>query len=221
MWALIPMKSLDRAKSRLAPVLDRAERRALAAAMLQDVLERTLQCPDVAGVAVITADSAVARMLRQWPVRLIIERTSGGHSPAVRYACARLGAAGADSVLVISADVPTIRENELTQLVRAAARSPAVVIAADRHGAGSNGLVLSPPDAIVPHFGPDSLRRHCEAAARSGLTATTLQLPGIALDIDEPADLAMLWEHRTCRSSTFLHAAGIPERLRTSAGERP
>jgi 2-phospho-L-lactate guanylyltransferase len=213
MWALIPMKCLERAKSRLAPVLDAAERRALATLMLQDVLEQVLRCEGISGVAVITADSVISNMLSRWPVRLIVEQAPCGHSRAVRDACMRLAATGAASVAVISADVTTARESELARFIRAGAQSPAVVVATDRHGTGSNALVLSPPDAIHPRFGPDSLRRHREAAARRGVSATTLQLPGLALDIDEPADLAALCERHSCRSSAFLTSSGIADRV--------
>jgi 2-phospho-L-lactate guanylyltransferase len=227
-WALIPVKSLDRAKSRLAPVLNASERRVLAVLMLQDVLEQAIQCPLVEHIAVVTADTDIAGMLRKWPVRVIDEQQPRGQSRAVRYACDRLAAAGASSVVVLSADIPTALASEVGELLQAATRSPSVVVATDRHGTGSNGLALSPPTAIHPCFGHNSLRRHHESAARNGVPVATLRLRGLALDIDDPSDLMLLLQPSSaCRSGEFLISWGIADRVRrhlaatarTAAGE--
>lgn len=214
-WAVIPVKFLERAKSRLAPVLDARERRVLVTLMLQDVLNQAITCSQVERVIVVTADVAVAFMLRKWPVDLLNEPLPCGHSQAVRYACSYLAAAGVKKGLVLAADIPTVHASEITALIRIGVRSPSVTVAVDRHGTGSNALALSPPDAIHPRFGVDSLRLHCDAASQRGAPAMTLQLPGIGFDIDEPVDLALLAAFgSSCRSSEFVNSAGIADRVR-------
>ena len=214
MWALIPMKPVSLAKGRLGALLHVTERRLLAIAMLQDVLAKAVDCAAFERVAVVTADPEVARLLRSERVGIIDEHYPRGLSEAVEYGSAHAMSAGARSVAVLSADIPTLCGRELSELI--GNETQAVTIATDRHGRGSNALVLTPPDVIRPRYGTDSLRAHRAAAACHGISVRTLRLRGLALDIDEPDDVAEFLTGRThCRSRILLESWHIADRLRS------
>jgi 2-phospho-L-lactate/phosphoenolpyruvate guanylyltransferase len=69
-----------------------------------------------------------------------------------------------------------------------------VAIVPDRHGTGTNALLLAPPDAIGPAFGPSSCARHADRARRAGHEAAVEPVDSLSLDVDTPDDLAALAE---------------------------
>jgi 2-phospho-L-lactate guanylyltransferase len=195
MWAVVPAKPLRTAKRRLAGVLSEEERRSLARAMLSDVLRCLRGVDAVHGIAVVSSDPEVAEIAAMHGARIVADENAG-HTAAVDCGIRALRAEGIGAALVLSADVPDVASGEIERLLREherdAARGPAVTIVSDRRGDGTNAICCSPSDAIPFAFGLGSLRRHLDAAHARGVAVRVLDLPGIALDIDEPSDLEML-----------------------------
>lgn len=221
----LPVKDLVNAKQRLIPVLAAEERRALAAAMLEDVLA-ALAGARVDATWVITRDAPVIAIAERYGARVVGEAENRGHTAAVAAAQARALAEGVDVFATIPGDVPCVSAAEVDTLVRAADASPAVVFAASRSGLGTNGVALSPPDALPLTFGEPSFDNHVAAARARNLTPRLLRLPGLALDVDDANDLAaLLAEGPGTRSARLVAGWNIAARLadarsRTNAASR-
>lgn len=195
MWAVVPAKPLRTAKHRLAGVLSEAQRRFLARAMLTDVLRCLHGVRVVEGIVVVSSDPEVAELAATRGARIVADGNTG-HTAAVECGIRALRAEAIHAALVLSADVPAVASGEIERLLlehgRDAVRGPAVTIVSDRRGDGTNAICCSPSNAMPFAFGLGSLRRHLDAARASGVAVRVLDLPGIALDIDEPGDLDML-----------------------------
>jgi 2-phospho-L-lactate guanylyltransferase len=191
-WAVVPVKELDRAKERLAPVLPPERRRALMLAMLEDVLTALAATTGLSGLAVVTVDAAARRLAARYGARIIETGARDGHSGAVAGAARLLAVDGCSGMLTLPGDIPLVTPAEITQLLAAHRPAPAFTIAPSRDERGSNAIICSPPDAVPLRFGEDSFFPHLRAAEACGIRPTVLRLPGIALDVDTPEDLAAL-----------------------------
>ena len=189
LWAVVPVKEMDQAKQRLAPLLDPAVRRALVAAMLEDVLEALAAAPDLAGIAIVTVDPVARRLAARWDARIIEAGARAGHTGAVTAAARVLMAEGRAAMLTVPGDIPLLTPAEIVAIVAAHRPSPAFTIVPSHDERGSNAILLSPPEAVPFAFGDDSFLPHLRAAEACGLAPTVLHLPGVALDIDNPEDL--------------------------------
>lgn len=190
LWALVAVRS-GVGKQRLAGVLDPAQRRTLVMAMAADVLSALAASPEVDGIAVTTADPDLAALGENLGARIIMERAgAGGLNAALADAAALLRAGGAQSLLILHGDVPSVTPADIAQLV--AGHEAGVTIARAGNDGGTNALLLTPPDAISLHFGKDSCTAHLSAAATRGIAARVLAIPGLCYDIDEPEDLRQL-----------------------------
>ena len=191
-WAVVPVKEFANAKQRLAPALAAEHRRRLAAAMLQDVLAVLAAASGLAGIAVVTCDPDARRLAEQFGARVVGEHAREGQTAAVSAAAAMLAREGAGGMLAVPGDIPLIGPVELAAILAAHRPAPAFTIVPAHDGRGSNAVLCSPPDAVPLAFGNDSFLPHLAAARRCGIEPTVLRLPGIGLDIDNPADLALL-----------------------------
>lgn len=189
-WAVVPVKELDRAKERLSPVLPPERRRALMLAMLEDVLAALAATPDLGGLAVVTVDAAARGLAEPYGARIIETGARDGHSGAVAAAARLLTREGCHGMLTVPGDIPLVTPAEITQLLAAHRPAPAFTIVPSRDQRGSNAIICSPPDAVPLRFGEDSFFPHLRAAEAKGVRPTVLHLPGIALDVDTPEDLA-------------------------------
>lgn len=208
---VVPVKPLIFAKGRLAPLLNPSRRRQLALAMLEDVLEALAGVAGLAERLVVSADPEVLALAPRWGVELLREsRSSGdGYNHAVRQAERAVGRSSrAGALLVLPADVPLVSPAEIATVIGV---STPVGIVPSADGRGTNALLRRPPSVMPARFGPDSYRRHLALAARRGLAATTLHLPGLAHDLDLPHDLAALLapEARPTRASHLLRQWGV------------
>ena len=94
-------------------------------------------------------------------------------------------------------------------------RRGGVVIVPDRHGSGTNALLLEPPEVMAPSFGAGSFARHAALARAAGAEVKVAELPSLSLDVDTPADLAALRTALDARPDTaartraVLHAATV------------
>jgi 2-phospho-L-lactate/phosphoenolpyruvate guanylyltransferase len=201
--AVVPVKELDRAKERLAPVLPADRRRTLMLAMLEDVLTALAATPGLGGLAVVTVDAAARRLAARYGARIIETSARDGHSGAVAAAARLLAAEECPGMLTLPGDIPLVTPAEITQLLAAHRPAPSFTIAPSRDERGSNAIICSPPDAVPLRFGEDSFFPHLRAAEAQGVRPTVLRLPGIALDVDTPEDLAAL---TLVPSATRAHA---------------
>jgi 2-phospho-L-lactate guanylyltransferase len=209
-WAVVPVKELDRAKQRLAPLLPSAQRRALMLAMVEDVLAALAAAPGLAGIAVVTIDAAAAAVAAGYRARVIAEGARDGHSGAVAAAARLLAAEGCAGMLTVPGDVPLVSPQEIAAILAAHRPAPAFTIAPSHDERGSNAILASPPDLVPFAFGEDSFRPHLAAAAARGVAATILHLPGLARDIDNPEDLVSFMRIRSrTRARAVLEAGGF------------
>lgn len=210
----VPVKDLANAKQRLVRALSPAERMALARAMLHDVLRALIAAPlDLRWV--VTRDAEVAATARGFGVGVVAEDANRGHTAAVAAAQAEAARVGARVFATIPGDTPCVTAEEIGALVgRARDGAPAVVFTPSRSGLGTNGAALAPPGAMPLTFGEPSFDNHLRAARERGLAPQVLPLPGLGLDVDGPADLALLLAHGAATESGRLLAAwSIADRL--------
>jgi 2-phospho-L-lactate guanylyltransferase len=189
-WAILPVKEMVGAKQRLAPLLSPEERIALMQVMLRDVLAALSAAQGLAGIALVTLDPWAAALAQEHGARIITEGAREGHTGAVTAAAAVLQAEGVASILTMPGDIPAVKTPEIEALIAAAKASPAFIIAPAHDEQGSNAILMSPPNAVKLRFGEDSYFPHLAAARTAGISPLILHLPGIAMDIDHPADIA-------------------------------
>lgn len=184
---VVPHRGLAAAKTRLASVLDPAERERLARRLLERVLGvAAAACNDV---VVISPDPLLGDVVEAMGARLSVQRGMGlnhGLAQARREALDD----GVTTLLVLHGDLPNLGPDDVGALRDAAIGAGGVAIAPDRTGAGTNGLALRPPDAIGFHFGAGSFDAHLADARRRGLEPAVVERQGLAFDLDTPEDLA-------------------------------
>lgn len=188
---LVPVKNLSAAKQRLATMLDQSTRTELAQAMLHDVVATLAAWPRRPECALVTSDPFAIELARQYNLEIIPDPANPGETGAIEMATRLCIARGVESTLIIPADIPLICISELDQIMtHAPAEGSVLVPAAD--GRGTNAAYRRPANLFPLRFGNDSFKPHLAAAQATGKTCEVLQLPGIALDIDNPADLQEL-----------------------------
>lgn len=183
----MPHRGLQVAKTRLAPVLDAAERVELARKLLARVLSSALEaCTDV---VVITPSASLEPIVRAAGARLVVQAGMGLNQGLDQ---AREEAVADDIVTlaVLHGDLPNLTGADVRALVSAVPGPTGVAIAPDRAGAGTNGLAMRPPGAIGFRFGPGSFAAHRSAAEAAALPIAIVERPGLAFDLDTPEDLA-------------------------------
>jgi 2-phospho-L-lactate guanylyltransferase len=189
--AVIPIGTLDGAKSRLGAVLDAEERRDLVTRLAGATIRAAVATPTIAETIVITPDDEVRGLALAAGARPIRQRSTGLNA-GLREARDEVIAAGGSALLILPIDLPGITPEALAQVVDVLADtpSPVVAIVPDRHGRGTNALLLSPPDVIDVCFGGDSHRAHTAAAAAAGAHLIELDGP-LTDDLDTPEDLLL------------------------------
>jgi 2-phospho-L-lactate guanylyltransferase len=187
----VPVKSLAEAKSRLGPALTPLERGALTLAMLEDVLDASLA---VAGwdTWVVSPDEAVLEVASRRGARAIAEEKPP-LAGAIRQVEQEAADAAVDTLAVLLGDTVLVTSEALTRALHTLGR---VVVAPDAAESGTNLLVRRPPRAIPARFGPDSFRKHLEAAETKGMPAAVVELPELAFDLDAPSDILTLLQTR-------------------------
>jgi 2-phospho-L-lactate guanylyltransferase len=188
--AVIPVKPLGTAKSRLAHVLNAHERRDLVLAMLADVLSTVAAAPAVARATVVSRDPTALALAAEYGAAALLDPTSSLNE-ALAHAASHAATHGAEALLVLPADLPLLTPADIGTLVAALAAPPAAVFAPS-HDGGTNALLVAPPEELPFMFGRGSLARHLNAARRHGMRAQLVYTPGLELDVDSPHDLLAL-----------------------------
>ncbi len=220
--AILPVKRFANAKRRLEAALASGARRALAEAMFTDVLTALRRVDAIDEILVVSADVGAQRIAEGYGARALDDPAESGQDQAVVRAAAVARELGAAQVLCLAGDTPLIDPLELETLLgkpRTAERF--AVIVADRHGTGTNALLLSPPDALEPRYGPGSFARHLELAQAAGAQTEVAEIASLALDVDTPDDLAALQDRLAASRGGAAHTRGMLHQLqRTSATGR-
>ena len=206
-WAAVPVKEFAGAKRRLAPLLTEAQRQALAAAMLEDVLAALAAAP-LAGIMDNTIDPLATDIARRYGGRVVADAARDGHTAAVT-AMARILASEGHDMLTVPGDIPRVTASEIAAVIAAAKPAPSVTIVPAHDERGSNAILCSPPLVMPLRFGDDSFLPHLASARALGIEPTILHLPGIALDIDQPGDLdAFMRAHPHLETRALLSLRG-------------
>lgn len=189
--AVLPVKRLGAAKQRLAAGLDAERRRELAGAMVADVLEAIGSARTVDRLIVVSGDPVAQELAAAAGAEVVSDPEDAGHVEAAQAGIARAEVEGAGQVVLLAGDCPLLDPRELDRLLTGVP-DRYVGIVPDRHGTGTNALLLSPPNAIVPAFGDGSRDRHVRSARAAGVPFGVEELPSIELDLDTPADVIAL-----------------------------
>lgn len=219
-WAVIPVKPLRGALRRLTPSLPGPVRRALQVAMLEDVLAACAGTTGLAGVLVVTSDPDGTALARERAGAVVVadHEPPRGMNAAVSRGLAAVARRGAARALVLTADLPLARPEDLAAILADGRPAPSALLVPSLEGTGTNAMLLDPPGALVPRLGPDSLARHRAQAVRRGVAQTLLGLPRLALDIDTPRDLELLMVDGTpCRTQSACARLGLSSRLRAGS----
>ena len=219
--AVLPVKRFEDAKQRLRARLDSGARAALAEAMLGDVLAAVAGSSEIDGVAVVTAEARAAALGRSDGAEVLPDVHEAGQSRAAAIGIARALTTQCDRVVLVPGDTPLLAPADLDGLcARASAASLGAAIVSDRHGTGTNALLLCPPDAIPPSFGPDSLARHVASARGAGVICAVERIASLEHDVDTPEDLAALAARlRTGEPATAARTRAVLARIEPGRAE--
>lgn len=223
--ALLPVKGFRNAKQRLSSWLARAEREFLAETMFREVLGQVARARGLAGTYVVTGDDKVSDIALSLGAKIIREPAEQGETGAVDFARSRLKEAGHEAVLIMPADMPLVRAEDIEQVlaeVPKGALPPFALLVPSHDRMGTNALLLSPPDVIKLRFGYDSFSYHMKQVSGRGLPVRFIENERIALDIDEPKDLerfiAYGQEGEAFQLAHRLVAARDAENMRRTGG---
>jgi 2-phospho-L-lactate guanylyltransferase len=209
--AVLPVKRFGAAKRRLAGGITGGQRRDLAEAMVADVLEAIGHARAIERTIVVTGDPIAQGLAAAAGAEVVPDPEDAGHVEAAQAGIARAEADGAERVVLLAGDCPLLDPRELDRLLTGVPGNYVGVVP-DRHGTGTNALLLSPPNAITPAFGEGSRDRHVEAARQAGVPFGIEELPSIELDLDTPADVIALTrelEKQRGRAKRTAKALGI------------
>ena len=207
-WALIPVKSLYRSKIRLAHLLTAEQRAQLIYGLLQQELAILSKIPDISEILVISGDSAVRSLARQYGALVEEEPEPQGLNAAVKRGMTIAAANGASGALILPVDLPFVTATEVTMIVNAGlgkrtadletddallwsggkGNGRILAISADEDGAGTNALFLDPRMEFTFHYGPGSFQLHIQEAERRGLGVHIVSAPGLQFDLDTEKD---------------------------------
>lgn len=212
MWAIVPIKSFDAAKQRLASVLSPDERRSLMLAMARDVLTALLRSQRLTGIVIVSRAPEADALAQSFGTERFAESPDANLpaalTQAVEYSMEHLHASG---IFIVPADVPLIQATEIDQLL---ADHTSVTLLPDTEKIGTNGLICSPPNAIPLVFDGKSFKPHANRAFEAGITPKIVPSSGFSLDIDTPGDLVVLLRTNPgCQTGIYLEKSGIAERL--------
>lgn len=210
--AILPIKSFKEAKQRLETGLDAPTRRALAEAMFSDVLVALRRARAVDAILVVTTDRGAQRIAGAYGARLLDDDDRGHNYAAARGIQTALNERF-DRALLVPGDCPALEPGEVDALLARRNDSPSALIVPDRHGTGTNALLLSPPGSIEPAFGPGSCERHLQEAQEAGIHHEVVDVSTLALDIDTPEDLDALRAFLSERHGGSAHTRGMLRRL--------
>jgi 2-phospho-L-lactate guanylyltransferase len=212
-FAIVPVKKLDEAKTRLSSLLSNNERREFCLKMLEDVLVtvKTTRC--IRRTVVVSVDPTVLQVAKRFGVVPLME-SQPGLNQAVSEAINWCVQNEAKSTLILPADIPSVTPRDLNKIF-SLGKEATMVISPSRSEDGTNALLLTPPKTLPTFYGKHSFQRYITEASKRAISFHTIKLPRIALDIDTVEDLADFVKLNTKETNThkFLMKTGISQRL--------
>jgi 2-phospho-L-lactate guanylyltransferase len=217
--AVLPIKRFSAAKQRLNGDLSDGTRRALTEAMVTDVLIALRRAKQVDEVLVVSGEHAAVALAGGYDAAAVIDDPDdAGHSSAALRGINAALERGATRVLVVPGDCPALDPAELDELLDRTGDAPEVIVVPDRHGEGTNALVLTPPDILRPAFGPGSRARHEERAREAGVAVEVIAVPTLGLDVDTLDDLEALRAALDDVRGGASHTRGLLARVGRAGG---
>jgi len=215
--AVLPVRSFSSAKQRLSGTLAAGARQSLVQAMFADVLGALRRARRLDAIAVVTDDISAEAIARRDGAVVVKDDRRSGQSEATLLGIEHAKQASFERVVLVPGDTPLLDPAELDELLDRAERDRLeVAIVPDRHGTGTNALVIAPPTQFAPTFGPGSFARHIGAARESGLSYREVEVPSLALDVDTDADLAALWSEIDAHRRSAQRTRGALSQLERS-----
>lgn len=217
--ALVPLKDLVQAKSRLAGLLRPSERRALAQAMVEDVLSVLSRHPDIDRVTLVSDDPGAGLLANKYAIDYLAENALGcsGLNAVVQLVSTRLLVDSDDTLLVLHGDLPLLTGADISAVLQCQRQLGGLVIGCDQAGAGTNLLAFTGESAPRFCFGLDSCANHLASARSAGVPVQVLRRPGIGLDVDEPGDLQAVMAALDCddagKTSDLLCGSALGARI--------
>jgi 2-phospho-L-lactate guanylyltransferase len=178
--------------------------------MVTDVLVALRRAKKVDAVLVVTCEPRAESIALGWGADVVADPKERGHSEAAVIGIAEARERGATRILLVPGDCPSLSAVEVDDLLSG---GHGVIVVPDRHGTGTNALVLDPPDAIAPGFGPGSRDRHVERANEAGVRVEVREIPSLMLDVDTGEDLLALQEALATSTGGAAHTRGMLARL--------
>jgi 2-phospho-L-lactate guanylyltransferase len=218
-YAILPVKRFADAKVRLSDDLSAGTRRALTESMVTDVLMALRRTEAIDEVLVVTCDPTAEAIGHGYGASVVADDVEEGQSAAALIGIEHALERGAARVLLVPGDCPALDPVQLTELLDRPTLGRSVTLVPDRHGTGTNALVLVPPDVIVPAFGQDSRARHEQAAAAAGVPCAVEHVPTLLIDVDTADDLVALRQLLAEHRGGAAHTRGMLSRL--AGRERP
>jgi 2-phospho-L-lactate/phosphoenolpyruvate guanylyltransferase len=206
LWMVVPVRSLRDGKSRLAPVLNIAQRTALVESLLARTLEQAAEFPGLSRTLVVTGCREVGALVSKLGIRVLEESGTAGLNSALRQAQAAVVGLAGSRMLVVSCDLPLVQAHDLRQLASAASDG-VLALAPDRTGRGTNAMCLPAQRAFDFAFGPDSFYRHSEHARILNLESVPVRSLGLVFDLDLPIDLCELHRLSAFCDHTSTHGS--------------
>jgi 2-phospho-L-lactate guanylyltransferase len=217
--AVLPVKRFSAAKQRLDGDISDGTRRALAEAMVTDVLIALRRAKLVDEVLVVSGEHTAVALAAGYDAAAVIDDPDdAGHSSAAARGVQAAMERGATRVLLVPGDCPALSPLEVDALLDRAESGLDVLVVPDRHGSGTNALVLTPPDVIRPAFGPGSCERHQKLAAEAGAPCEVVELETLGLDVDTLDDLEALRSALDGFRGGASHTRGLLARVRRAGG---
>jgi len=212
-YILIPVKDLTRAKQRLASMMTQEERTRLAWAMLENTFAAAARARNADRIAVVTLYPPAIELAAKYGMELIAEAEQISESASVDFGSKEAKRRGATAALRLPIDLPLVTERDIETVLDYDGSAPSVVIVPSRDGAGTNAILRRPPDLFPSRFGPGSLAKHLAEASAAKADCRVIELPGIALDIDDQNDVAEFMRRGQGGSVYELLAAIIGRRM--------
>lgn len=187
-WAIVPVKPLRLAKSRLAALLTPDERQLLAEAMLRHVLGAVREVPLVTGTLVISRDTHALAIAREYGAKTVQESGTPELNTALKRATSIIASWRSEAVLILPADLPLIAPQDIIGIISLGQEERSLVLATDRNEDGTNALFIRPPGLIDYAYGPGSFRRHGVMGRDAGAYINVYSSDRLVQDIDLPED---------------------------------
>jgi 2-phospho-L-lactate guanylyltransferase len=204
-WAIVPIKPLNRSKSRLSPILNGQQREALSRKMLEMTLTTLKQVQGISGILAISRDNKALTLARSFNIQTVQESGTPELNDALTRATQAVSSWNASSVLILASDIPLMTVQDVEGMLALANHGgKVVVIATDRREEGTNALLVRPPGLIPYQYGTGSFRKHMEGAQKAGVEVKVFRSPTMSLDVDMPEDLIAYREILGKRKSNEL-----------------